>query len=153
MERERSDCRQPADHFKAYVPGAQGMLGQVKESAPAARDLLAGMVPALKPETALQRDVSGDDLGPVARPPEFLRTQWQRTGAQIAVEYEGKADYVRGLDYYAQGLAAQGFVRSVQSATPEAEIHDYATRSERFILKVTKKPKGLVSVRIETAQR
>jgi len=141
------------DQVKEIVPGAQGMLDQVKERAPAARDLLAGMVPpALKPQTALPRDVSGDDLGPLARYPGLLRSQWQRSGEQTAVEYEGRADYAELLDYYAQGFAAQGFVRSVQSATPEAESHDYVKGSERFILKVAKKPGSLVLVRIETAQ-
>ena len=141
------------EQVKVFVPGAQGMLDQVKERAPAARDLLAGMVPpALKPQTALPRDVSGDDLGPLARYPGLLRSQWQRSGEQTAVEYEGRADYAKLLDYYAQGFAAQGFVRSVQSATPEAESHDYVKGSERFILKVAKKPGSLVLVRIETAQ-
>jgi hypothetical protein len=139
------------DQVKASVPGAQGILDQVRETVPGARDMLAGMVPALKPETALQRDVSGEDLGPVPRYSGLMRTQWQRTGGKAAVEYEGKGDYVKVLSYYSDGFAAQGFSQSVQSAAVEAETHEYAKGSERFIMKVAQKPKNIVSVRLETA--
>jgi hypothetical protein len=149
----RGTASQVIEQAKAYVPGAQGLLDQVKASVPGAREMLAGIVPSLKPESALQRDVSGDDLGPVARHPGFVRSQWQRTGSQAAVGYEGKADYAKVLDYYSQGFVAEGFVRSVQSATPVAETHDYAKGAERFVLNVAKKPGGIVSVRIESAQR
>ena len=63
------------DQVKASVPGAQGMLDQAKGAVPGAREILAGLVPASMPETALQRDVSGDDLGPVPRYSGFMRTK------------------------------------------------------------------------------
>ncbi|MDP1651393.1 MAG: hypothetical protein Q8L56_01590 [Rhodocyclaceae bacterium] len=133
------------------VRGAtRGALEQVDVIVPGAREKLGEFVPALKPETQPQRDVSGMELGPVARYPGLTRTHWQRTGGQAAAEYEGKADYAAVLDHYAKGFAAQGFAQSVQSATPQAEAHEYTKGHERFVLKITQKPKGGVSVRIET---
>lgn len=141
------------DQVKEIVPGISGPLDPVKESIPGAREKLAELVPGLKSDTTLQRDVSGEDLGPVPRYPGFVRTQWQRTGSQAAVDYEGKSDYAKVLDYYSKGFATEGFVRSVRSATSDAETYDYAKDSEQFVVKIAKKTERLVSVRIETAQK
>ena len=140
------------DQVKASVPGAQGMLDQAKEAVPGAHEMLAGFVPASKPEATLQRDVSGEDLGPVPRYSGSMRTKWQRTGEQAAAEYEGKDDYVKVLDYYANGFIAQGFSRFVQTASTEAETHEYTKGSERFSLSIAQKPKGVISVRVETVK-
>ena len=140
------------EQVKAFAPGAQGVLDQAKEAVPGAHEMLAGFVPASKPEATLQRDVSGEDLGPVPRYSGFMRTKWQRTGEQAAVEYEGKGDYVKVLDYYANGFIAQGFSRFVQTASTEAETHEYAKGSERFSLSIAQKPKGVISVRVETVK-
>ncbi len=140
------------DQVKASVPGAQGVLDQAKETIPGARELLAEVVPTIKPETTQQRDVSGEDLGPVPRYSGLMRTKWQRTGEQIAAEYEGKGDYVKVLDYYSKGFINQGFSQSVQAASTEAETHEYTKGSERFNLSVAQKPKGVISVRVETTK-
>ncbi|MBL8413338.1 MAG: hypothetical protein JNM42_02755 [Propionivibrio sp.] len=144
------------NQVKERVPAAKGVLDQVTESVPGAREMLAGLVPALKPETAPQRDVSGEDLGPVARYPGLTRSQWQRAigpGAAATVEFEGKADYVKVLDYYAKEFAAKGFTQALQTSTLETETHEYTKGSERFLLKIAQKPKGgTVSVRIERAK-
>lgn len=137
---------------KEIVPGA---LAKVDEIAPGVRAKLGEFVPALKPQQAQQlpplRDVSGTDLGPVARYPGLTRTHWQREGGQAAVGYEGQADYARVLDHYAKGFAAQGYAQTVQSATQEAEAHEYTKGRERVIMKIVQKPKGGVNVRIESA--
>ena len=83
--------------------------------------------------------------------PGLARTQWQRVAEGSVVDYEGKADYVKVLDYYAKGLVSAGFEQTVQSSTLEAETHQYTKNRERLILKIAQKPKGLVGVRIETA--
>ena len=146
-------ARDMINQAKERVPDARGALDQVTQSVPGARQILDGIVPSLKTEPTVQRDVSGEDLGPVARQAGFMRTQWLRTGGLAAVEYEGKADYVNVLDYYAKGFAAQGFAQKVQSATPEAETHEYAKGAERFALKIAQKSRGLVSIRIEMPQQ
>lgn len=132
------------------VGGAvRGVLQQVEQIVPGAREKLGEMVPSLKPETQPQRDVSGSDLGPATRYPGLTRTHWQRDGGQATVAYEGKADYATVLDHYAKGFAAQGFAQTVQSATPVAETHEYTKGGEHLVLKITQKPRGDVNVRIE----
>ena len=144
-------ARAVLDQVAASVPDARGALGRVTEQLPGASELLVGILPASKPEAPLQRDVSGQDLGPVARFPGLARTQWQRTAEGAVVDYEGKADYVKVLDYYAKGFVSAGFEQTVQSSTLEAETHQYTKNRERLTLKIAQKPKGVVGVRIETA--
>ena len=107
------------DQVKERVPRVKSSLDQVKESIPGAREKSAELAPALTPETLPQRDVSGDDLGPVRRPAGLIRIQWQRVGGQVAVAYEGKADYVTVLDHYTKGFMAHGLKQNVESATAE----------------------------------
>ena len=122
--------------------------GAIKDFVLAAARQFGQFVPALKPEAKPQRDVSGTDLAPVARYPGLARTDWQRWGKQITIEYEGEADYAMVLDYYAKGFAAQGFVQAVQSATVTAETHDYTKGNERIGMTIAQKPKGGISVKL-----
>ena len=144
-------ARAMLDQVVATVPDARGALDKVTEQLPGASELLGGIMPTSKPDAPLQRDVSGQDLGPVARFPGLARTQWQRTAEGATVDYEGKADYVKVLDYYAKGFVSAGFEQAVQSSTREAETHEYTKNHERITLKIAQKPKGLVGVRIEAA--
>lgn len=136
---------------EAIAPGARGMLNQVSEMIPGAREKLGEYLPAAKPDIPPQRDVSGMDLGPVERYPGLTRTHWNREGAQVAVEYAGKADFATVLDHYANGFAALGFAQTVLSATPGAEAHEYSKGSERLTLRIAQKFKDSVSVRLETS--
>ena len=159
----RGAARAVVAQVTEIVPGARSMLDQFAESAPAARavydkvsggvpgasELLLDMVPTIKPETLTQRDVSGQDLGPVSRFPGIARTQWQGIGERASVEYDGKADYVKVLNHYVTGFASAGFAQTVQASTREAETHEYTKNHERITLKVAQMPKGRVSVRIE----
>lgn len=138
------------DQFMKTVPDARGVLDQAGEKVAGAGVLLGEIVPSLKTETPPQREVSGQDLGPVERFSGLQRTQWQRTEAKAAVEYEGKAVFVEVLDYYAKGFASAGFAQSIQSSSQESETHDYTKGGERFTLKITQKTRNGVSVRIET---
>jgi hypothetical protein len=127
---------------------ARGALSQVEQVVPGARETLGQFVPALKAEAKPQRDVSGTDLAPVARYPGMSRTDWQRWGKQVAIEYEGEADYATVIDYYAKGFAAQGFVQAVQSASVTAETHEYTKGNERIGMTIAQKPKGGISVKL-----
>jgi len=150
-----------AQNLAGTVPDAvrdttRSVLERVEAIVPGAREKLGEFVPALKGESVQQsqpqRDVSGTDLGPVARYPGLARTQWQHEGGHAAVTYVGKADYMTVLDFYTKGFASQGFTQSVQSATPQAEAHEYMKDRERFTLKIAQIQNGSVSVSIETAQ-
>lgn len=127
---------------------ARGALAQVEQVVPGARETLGQFVPALKPEAKSQRDVSGTDLAPVARYPGMSRTDWQRDGKQVSIEYEGDAEYAAVLDHYIKGFAAQGFVQAVQSATRTAETHAYTKGRERIAMTIAQKPKGGISVKM-----
>jgi hypothetical protein len=128
----------------------RGVMEQAEQAVPGAREKLGEFVPALKPSQS-RRDVSGTDLGPVARYPGLARTHWHREGKQVTIEYEGEADYAAVLDHYAKGFAAQGFAQTVLSAQPDAETHEYIKGAERLVFKVTQTPRDSVSARIETS--
>jgi len=135
---------------------ARGAMEQVEQVVPGMREKLGEFVPALIPGehksavTPPPRDVSGTDLGPVARYPGLARTYWHREGKQVAIEYAGAADYAAVLEHYAKGFAAQGYAQTVQSAQIDAETHEYAKGTERLLVKVAQKPQDGVSVRVET---
>lgn len=134
----------------AAPEAVRGAMEQAKQAVPGAREKLGEFVPAIKPPQP-RRDVSGTDLGPVARYPGLARTYWHREGKQVTIEYEGEADYAAVLDHYAKGFAAQGFAQTVQSAQPDAETHEYIRGAERVVFKITQTPRDSVSVRIETS--
>jgi len=137
---------------------AQGLMGAAPEAVrsameqavPGVREKLGEFVPAIKPPQP-RRDVSGTDLGPVARYPGLARTYWHREGRQVTIEYEGAADYAAVLDHYAKGFATQGFAQTVQSAQPDAETHEYIRGAERVVFKITRTARDSVSARIETS--
>lgn len=146
-----------AQNMAGNLPeAAKGVMQQAEAMLPGMREKLGVVVPGLKsdesPVVAPQRDVSGTDFAPVVRYPGLARTHWQRDGARASVGYEGKADYVAVLDHYTTGFAAQGFTQSVQSATTEAEWHDYMKGSERMRVNIIKKPGGVVAVRVEITE-
>lgn len=124
---------------------ARTVIAQVETAVPGAREKLGEIVPALKPEPP-PRDVSGTDIGPVARYPGLARSHWHREGREITVRYEGPADYAAVLDHYARGFAARGYVQSVLSAAPEQEKHDYLKDGDRIAFTLAQQPKGKVKV-------
>ncbi len=129
----------------AAPEAARSVIAQVENTIPGARDKLAEIMPALKPEPA-PRDVSGTDIGPVARYPGLTRSHWHREGREITVRYEGPADYARVLDHYVRGFAAQGYAQGVLSASPGLEKHEYLKGSDRVAFTLTQLPKDKVKV-------
>lgn len=147
-----------AQNMAGSLPeAAKGVMQQAESMLPGVREKLGVVVPGLKseqpPAATPQRDVSGTDIAPVDRYPGLVRTHWQRDSTQATVGYEGKADYVAVLDHYTKGFAVQGFTQAVQSATPEAELHDYTKGSDRMHLNIVKKTGGVVGVRIQRIEK
>ena len=139
-----------AQNWMGAAPkAARGAMERVEQVVPGVREKLGEFVPGLKPSPP-PRDVSGTDVGPVARYPGLARTSWQREGKQVTIEYEGEADYTAVLDHYAREFSAQGYAQTVLSAQPDAETHEYTKGGERVTLKIAQLPKGAVSARIET---
>jgi hypothetical protein len=82
-------------------------VGQVDVIVPGVREKLGEFVPALKAEPP-PRDVSGTDVGPVARYPGLARDYWHREGREITVRYEGCGRLRGGAGPLRQGLRRTG---------------------------------------------
>ncbi len=124
-------------------------VGQVDVIVPGVREKLGEIVPALKAERPA-RDVSGTDVGPVARYAGLVRVYWHREGREISVRYEGAADYAAVLDHYVRGFAAQGYRQNLLSATQDAERHEYLKDADRVGFVLAREAKGEVKVTIVT---
>lgn len=124
---------------------ARGVIEQVEQAAPGAREKIGEFVPALKPEPP-PRDVSGTDIGPVARYPGLTRAHWHREGAEIIVRYEGAAGYAAVLEHYVKGFTAQGYAQNVLSASAGSEKHEYLKGSDRVGFEIAQLPKGKVKI-------
>ena len=124
-------------------------VGQVEVIVPGMREKLGEIVPALKAAQP-PRDVSGTDVGPVARYPVLARDYWHREGREITVRYAGTADYAAVLDHYVKGFAAQGYRQNLLSAAPDAERHEYLKDADRVGFFLAKDPQGEVKVTIVT---
>ncbi len=124
-------------------------VGQVEVIVPGVRQKIGEFVPALKAEQP-PRDVSGTDVGPVARHAGLARVFWHREGGEITVRYEGAADYAAVLDHYVSGFAAQGYRQNLLSATPDAERHEYLKDADRVGFALARDAKGVVKATIVT---
>lgn len=140
---------------EAAVGPTQAVLEQVERVVPGVREQLDGhlgaYVPGLKAEAAPERDVSGEDIGPLPRYPGLARSAWQRHDAGVSVEYSGRADFEAVLQHYVEGFAGLGYARTVQSANRAAETHVYRKGDERYTLHLARQGHEAVSVRIESA--
>jgi hypothetical protein len=124
-------------------------VGQVEVIVPGVREKPVEIVPALKAEQP-RGDVPGTDVGPVARYAGLARVYWHREGREIAVRYEGTADYAAVLDHYVSGFSAQGYGQNLLSATPDAERHEYIKDADRVGFVLTRDAKGVVKATIVT---
>lgn len=129
----------------AAPEAARTVIAEVENTVPGAREKLGEILPALKPEPPL-RDVSGTDIGPVARYPGLARSHWQREGREITVRYEGRAEYAAVLDHYLRGFSAQGYVQNVIAAAPDREQHEYLKGGDRVAFTLAQSPKGKVKL-------
>ena len=148
----RGPARSIAAQVNEVIPGARAIIDQATGSLPAVRDAIGVLTPDRDAGSTLQRDVSGNDIGPVTRFPGLLRSQWQGSEKQRSVEYEGRAEIAKVIDHYAQGFAAHGFKQTILSATARLETHEYSTDGNRFTLTIEQSGKNQIRVRLETAQ-
>lgn len=123
----------------------RAIAAQVDRVVPGAHEVLGGMLPALGPE-APSRDVSGDDIGPVARFPGLTRTHWKRSGNTIEMRLEGRADHLAVLDHYARGFVAKGYLQTIVSASPEGETHEYRKGTDEVEFELARLPADRVRI-------
>ena len=139
--------KEQPNEIKEAPEAARIVAAQVEQVAPGVHAALGDLVPALKPEPP-PRDVSGSDIGPVARFPGLPRSHWHRDGREVTVRYEGRADYAAVLDHYARGFTAQGFAQRVISAVPEAEVHEYRKGTDKVMFRISQLPQDKVKATI-----
>jgi hypothetical protein len=137
------------DQVGRAIPGASQALEQAERVIPGASQALEVWRAATKAVPPPQ-DVSGTDPTSIARYPGLVRTHWSRDGQQIAVRYEGSADYAAVLREYATGFAKQGYSQNLLSASPDEEKHEYAKSSDRIQFTITRSSKNTVKVSIVT---
>lgn len=91
-------------------------------------------------EMPLERDVSGEDLGPT-RYPGLIRVAWVATEASAQVRYEGRVDYAAAISHYQREFSALGFTQSVVSADQNQEVLRFNKGQEALILKIERQDK------------
>jgi hypothetical protein len=105
---------------------AMELVEQAQNVVPELKNQVEQMVPNIDLNKALpERDVSGTDLGPVARFPGLVRTAFARDGELLTVDYEGRATLTDALDHYLKGFVDAGFSHEVLRADGNAEVHKF----------------------------
>ena len=128
---------------------AGAAMKQVEQVAPGVKEQVAVWLPGVAQDQSAARDVSGPDIGPMARYPGLVRDYFTREGSIVEVHYAGRADFRAVLEYYARGFAAAGYRQEVIAASREAESHRYALGDDLIEFKLALKPRGQVQVELK----
>jgi len=102
-----------------------------------------------------EKDVSGNDVGPVSRYPGLVRSHFS-AGEESVLEvgYVGHAELEAVLAHYVQGFAAVGYDQEVISATPEGEQHRFQRGQEAINVELMRRTGGLLELRMkQTSQQ
>lgn len=126
---------------------APGVRERVEQSVPGLREQLSRWIPALAPVPA--QDVSGADIGPVARYPGLLRSRFLRDGQAVEVGFAGAAPFDAVLAHYVQGFAAAGYTQEIVAAAPDEERHRFVRDRKSFELALTRRPSGHVELQLK----
>lgn len=143
-ESGRQTAEKLVGDLPAQIPGRQA----VEELARG----LPAQIPGLPAAKTPQRDVGGEDIGPVPRMAGMVRVMYAREGERVRVGYAGAADYHAVLEHYGKGYAERGFTRTVISAGTEAETHRYTGAGAAFDVRIQRSAGGVVQVNIETGR-
>ena len=130
---------------------AGAALEQVEQVAPGMKERVADWLPKASKNEPAVRDVSGPDIGPVARYPGMARDYYSHEGNLIVVHYVGRADFQSVLDHYTRGFAAAGWRQEVIAATREAEQHRYILGKDQIEFRLASKPNGRIQVELKGA--
>lgn len=121
---------------------------QIEEVAPGLKDEVVKWLPG-QGEPLPTRDVSGKDLGPVARFPGLVRSRYERGEQVIEVRYAGRAEFDAVLRHYADGFGAAGFTQEVLAASLEEERHRFVKADETFELTFWRRPDGVIELAVK----
>lgn len=127
---------------------APDLKDQAEQWVPGVKEQVDRWLPGLGEKPPVS-DVSGTDVGPVPRFPGLMRSHFVREGQAVEVRYAGHAAFDAVLTHYVQGFAAAGYAQQVMSATPEGEQHRFQRELESIDLSLTRRPGGLLEVRLK----
>jgi hypothetical protein len=127
---------------------------QAQRLAPELQNRVEQIIPSLAlTKTTLMseaplKDVSGMDIGPVARFPGLIRSAFSRQAETITVNYQGKASLDTLVAHYTEGFVAAGFTHEVMSATSRSEKHKFTDQTSSIILLVERLRSELLNVQM-----
>lgn len=133
-----------AAQIEQAAPGLQDRLDQL---APRLREELSRWIPGLAPAPA--QDVSGSDIGPVARYPGLVRSRFAREGQAVEVDFAGAAPLDAVLAHYVKGFTDAGYTQQVIAAAPDGERHRFVRERETFELALTRRPGGRIELQLK----
>ncbi|MEH6825092.1 MAG: hypothetical protein V7629_14385 [Motiliproteus sp.] len=93
-----------------------------------------------------EQDVSGSDPQLFGRFPGLVRSHYRRLEHTVEVQYSGRVALPEVLAFYARAFAAEGFTQEVVGATAEHEEHLFSRNQQRYQLRLTRLPDGLLDV-------
>lgn len=135
-------------------------MTQVEQAVPGLREQAEQWLPAGVTEQASKwlpglgmdlpaNDVSGSDVGPVARFPGLVRSHFARDVQTVEVRYAGGAAFEAVLAHYVEGFTAAGYAQEVRSATTEGEQHRFSRGEEAIDFSLLRQRNGQVEVRLK----
>jgi len=127
-----------------------GLLAEAERGLQGAREQVGQWAPGIA-EALPTIDVSGTDIGPVARFPGLIRSSYAAEGGATEVAYAGLAAMATVVTHYVSGFTDAGFAHEVLSATATGERHRFTRGDESFNLTVTPGMAGLIEVRLRQA--
>jgi hypothetical protein len=116
---------------------ALALVEETQNVVPELQDQAKQLVPNLKPIAVVPAsDVSGSDIGPVARFPGLVRSAFARKDSVVKVDYQGKASLKTVVEYYVAGFASAGFKHEVISADGRSEQHKFTQNESSITLAI-----------------
>ena len=142
--RERAEQLAPA-----LTAEARALKEQAQRFAPELAKTAEQMLPKLPLSNATPlTDVSGEDIGSVARFPGLIRSAFSRDGETIQVDYQGEAALDAVVAHYTKGFVAAGFVHEVVRATPHSELHKFTQHASAITMLVDRLKSHSLSVQL-----
>ena len=125
---------------------ADQTMTQIQQAAPDVTERVGQWVPGLAAEVPTS-DVSGVDIGPVARFPGLVRNHFTRGETAMEVRYAGRGAFEAVRAHYVQGFAAAGYAQEVMTATQDAEHHRFSKNRDSIDVSLLRQA-GRVEVRL-----
>ncbi len=134
------------EKLEGAIPGAKEAL---EGAVPGATGVIDGVLGGIDLKRSTQREVSGNDVAPIARYGGLVRVEWDKAGI---AQYEGKADFKQVRRHYSTGFIEQGYTETIISANQETEVHEYVKGQDRYKLTTTQKSSSVVQLKVEKVQ-